>query len=508
MRLAPAAEVADDVSVNFNTSLVRSARLRDADLSVLPGSTEYALRSDRFWTRARLVVDVALVAGAAALADVTSSHVSTFTGQVLWPALFGVVVLYLSYLRGSYARRAQLDTLDDLRATGAAVGIATSVVVTLRVLLDAAPESSASHSVRLGIFAGASIVGGRVAINLWQARTRRQGKALVPTLIVGAGHIGRTAAKRLLDHPELGLKPVGFLDKEPLEQLDDSLRLPVLGASWDFDRIAAEHGLGQVIVTFSTAPSEVLLRIVNRCEELGIAVTLVPRLFEKVTERLTIEHLGGLPLITSHPSNPRGWQFAIKSAVDRAVALVLICLLAPLLVVCALAVWISLGRPILFRQWRVGCDGRLFEMLKFRSLRPNGDHGEALYNLPDDTAPGGVEDDDRLTRVGKFLRNTSLDELPQLLNVLRGEMSLVGPRPERPEFVELFEPRVHRYYDRHRVKAGITGWAQVNGLRGQTSLSDRVEWDNYYIENASLWLDLKIIGRTILALPRHSRTCR
>ena len=110
--------------------------------------------------------------------------------------------------------------------------------------------------------------------------------------------------------------------------------------------------------------------------------------------------------------------------------------------------------------------------------------------------------------MGSFLRNSSLDELPQLLNVLKGEMSLVGPRPERPEFVELFEPRIHRYDDRHRVRAGITGWAQINGLRGQTSLSDRVEWDNYYIENFSLWLDLKIIGRTIITLPRHSKVDR
>jgi lipopolysaccharide/colanic/teichoic acid biosynthesis glycosyltransferase len=184
------------------------------------------------------------------------------------------------------------------------------------------------------------------------------------------------------------------------------------------------------------------------------------------------------------------------------------CLLAPVLLGCALATWISLGRPILFRQRRVGRDGREFDMLKFRSLRPNGNESENLFDLPDDTAPGGVEAGDRVTKVGAFLRNTSLDELPQLLNVFKGEMSIVGPRPERPEFVELFEPRVHRYYDRHRVKAGITGWAQVNGLRGQTSLSDRVEWDNYYIENASLWLDIKIIGRTILALPRHSGTCR
>jgi exopolysaccharide biosynthesis polyprenyl glycosylphosphotransferase len=496
--------------VNFNTAFVRSARRPPDVQDALPleGHHDLALGDGVFWSRARLGLDLALMAGAAVVADLTSPAVHTFAGQVLWPALFAAIVVCLSYVRGTYARRVQLDSLDDLRATGSVLAVATSVVVTLRVLMDNVPEHGAVHTVRLGVFAAASIAVGRTALNLWQSQTRRQGKALVPTLIVGAGHIGRTTAKRLLEHPELGLKPIGFLDKEPRDEVEGSLWLPVLGASWDFDDIAAEHGIGQVIVTFSTAPSEVLLRIVNRCEELGIAVALVPRLFEKVTERLTIEHLGGLPLITSRSSNPRGWQFAVKYALDRVLALLLILLLAPVLLGCALAAWISLGRPILFRQRRLGRDGREFEMLKFRSLHPNGGDSDSLFDLPDDTAPGGVEDGGRVTRVGAFLRNTSLDELPQLFNVLKGEMSIVGPRPERPEFVELFEPRVHRYYDRHRVKAGITGWAQVNGLRGQTSLSDRVEWDNYYIENASLWLDLKIIGRTILALPRHSGTCR
>jgi exopolysaccharide biosynthesis polyprenyl glycosylphosphotransferase len=278
----------------------------------------------------------------------------------------------------------------------------------------------------------------------------------------------------------------------------------------------AEHGIGQVIVTFSTAPSGVLLRIVNRCEELGIAVALVPRLFEKVTERLTIEHLGGLPLITSRLSNPKGWQFIVKYALDRLLAFILVVLLLPILIGCALAVWLRMGWPIFFRQPRVGRDGKEFDMLKFRSMNGGleaGAEADAEWlaqQLRRDTSATeiGFDPDRRLTSVGEFLRNSSLDELPQLFNVLKGEMSLVGPRPERTSYVRQLESHIYRYSDRHRVKAGITGWAQVNGLRGQTSLSDRVEWDNYYIENASLWLDLKIIGRTILALPRHSGTCR
>jgi len=284
---------------------------------------------------------------------------------------------------------------------------------------------------------------------------------------------------------------------------EDSLPLPVLGASWDLDRVVSQHRVEQVIITFSRAPHEVLLRLVRRCEELGVHVAFVPRLFEKVTSKLTVEHIGGLPLISAHAVNPKSLQFAVKYAIDRIVAGFILLLALPIMLPTAIAILATLGRPLFFRQVRVGRDGRTFEMLKFRTMRPvEHELDEQALDLPPDTAPGGVEGGDRRTGVGRFLRRTSLDELPQLLNVLKGEMSLIGPRPERPEFVGLFEESVYRYGDRHRVKSGITGWAQVHGLRGKTSLSDRVEWDNYYIENWSLWLDLKVLLLTFLAVAR------
>jgi exopolysaccharide biosynthesis polyprenyl glycosylphosphotransferase len=443
------------------------------------------------------VLDLALLGVAVALAGLLFGD-STPVARAVWPAAFVAAVTSFSWIRGRYARQVTLDNLDTLRETAAAIAVAVGTVVSARVLLTADGDSGTS-TVRLAVAAAALLGCGRILLDVWHVGARRRGKALVPTLIVGAGRVGQLTAKRLLDNPGLGLLPVGYLDKEPMDD-GGKLGLPVLGASWDLDSVVASHDVGQVIVTFSTAPSEVLLRIVSRCEQLGIEVALVPRLFEKATERLTIEHLGGLPLVTSHPSDPRGWRFALKYATDRIVAALLLVVFAPLIVVCAVAVRVSLGRPILFRQRRVGCNGREFDMLKFRSMRPGDGRSSGALDLPDDTAPGGsAEAPDRVTRLGAFLRATSLDELPQLVNVLRGEMSLVGPRPERPEFVELFEEHVHRYFDRHRVKAGITGWAQVNGLRGRTSLSDRVEWDNFYIDNASPWLDLKIIGRTLLA---------
>jgi lipopolysaccharide/colanic/teichoic acid biosynthesis glycosyltransferase len=209
-----------------------------------------------------------------------------------------------------------------------------------------------------------------------------------------------------------------------------------------------------------------------------------------------VDHLGGLPLLHLRASDPSSWQFMVKYAVDRALAAAALLVLLPLFMAASVAVWISMGRPVFFRQARVGLDGRHFDMLKFRSMRP----AESSLEVDDDT--------NRLTKVGSFLRRTSLDELPQLLNVLRGEMSIVGPRPERPELAGIFASNVYRYGERHRVKSGITGWAQVHGLgRGpnrfaNTSQSDRAEWDNFYIENWSLWLDVKIALMTVFAVLR------
>jgi lipopolysaccharide/colanic/teichoic acid biosynthesis glycosyltransferase len=201
-------------------------------------------------------------------------------------------------------------------------------------------------------------------------------------------------------------------------------------------------------------------------------------------------------------------MFAAKYALDRVFAGVSLVLLAPVLGLVALAVLVSMGRPLFFRQQRVGRDGTIFEMLKFRTMRGLPEQaGEAdaqwaaqALGLGDTDVPFSPAADDRRTPLGAFLRRLSIDELPQLWNVLRGEMSLVGPRPERAHYVERFEQAVYRYPDRHRVKSGLTGWAQIHGLRGETSLKDRVEWDNFYIENWSPWLDVKILLRTVPAL--------
>ena len=210
-------------------------------------------------------------------------------------------------------------------------------------------------------------------------------------------------------------------------------------------------------------------------------------------------HLGGLPLLDLRFRHTTSPQFRVKHVLDRLGAALALMLLGPILLVSAAVVWLTMGRPIFFRQTRVGRDGNEFEILKLRTMKPSD--GAETADPPPDTAPGGVEGGvDRTTGVGRRLRQLSVDELPQLFNVLRGEMSLVGPRPERPEFVRGSPAKSTATGERHRVKPGITGWAQVYGLRGQTSISDRAEWDNYYIDNVSLRLDAKILLLTIATL--------
>jgi exopolysaccharide biosynthesis polyprenyl glycosylphosphotransferase len=321
--------------------------------------------------------------------------------------------------------------------------------------------------------------------------------------------VGAQVARRLDTHPEYGLTPVGFLDESPRSVAEVGGRdLPVLGTIDDLDETVRQTGVKRLIVAFFSVADAQVSRLIQHCQELGIEVSVVPRMFDTINDRVGYETVGGLPLLSFAAVDPDGLQFAVKHALDRVFALLLLIVLSPVLLCAAIAVRVSSPGPALFIQLRVGRDGRLFRLYKFRSMfmdaepeTPDGEGITALdFLLAGDTAPGGVEGSDRRTAVGRVLRRTSVDELPQLLNVLRGDMSLIGPRPERPEFVELFRQDIVRYGDRHRVKSGITGWAQVHGLRGQTSLAERVEWDNYYIANWSLALDLKILALTVLAL--------
>jgi exopolysaccharide biosynthesis polyprenyl glycosylphosphotransferase len=459
---------------------------------LMPLPVQAPERASRRWATHTVVVDLAMLALANAL-FLASNAGAAFSVPLL--VVFDVIVFGLVASWHGYARRLRLDALDDLRLTFTSTAVATMVIVSVDALRSA-DEPSTYAALRLWLVATILLAAGRLGANLVVAWRRASSRTAATTIIVGAGRVGRLTAIRLLDHPEFGLRPIGFLDAEPMEISGRPLSLPVLGNSANLGRVVAAQGVECAVVAFSTDSHDEQLDLLDECERLGIRALIVPRLFERVPSRLQVTHVGGLPLLELLPTSRHSIQFAVKYAIDRLAALALLVVLSPLLLALSVAVAVSLGRPILYRQDRVSLDGRRFNMLKLRTMHASeDDSGETMFDP--EVAPGGVEGEDRRTRVGAFLRRWSLDELPQLVNVLRGEMSLVGPRPERPGYVEYFRAHVRRYDGRLRTKAGITGWAQIHRLRGQTSISDRVEWDNYYIENFSLWLDFKILLRTI-----------
>jgi exopolysaccharide biosynthesis polyprenyl glycosylphosphotransferase len=458
----------------------------------------------------RLVTD-ALMLALAATVETLSASAAEIGDNPSWRIVFAALVLALLALRGLYRATTGRHFLDDARTILAATALAAMLITFLRVAFADQPNV-AEEAIRSWVFALVYMISGRAVLVMVSERANRLGQGGAPTVILGAGRVGHLIARRLLAHPELGLRPVGFVDPEPLD-VEHPSGLPVLGSDDRLEQVVRENGIEHAIISFFNAPYDVQLGLLRALQRMQVSVAIVPRLFEGVPDRITLERVGGLPLVTLYPSNPKAWRVSVKYALDRLLALVAIVVVSPLLVLAAVGTALTLGRPILFRQRRVGLDDRDFEMLKFRTMtgRPE-EHGEADAEWAeramgdDDAAGNGTAssriDERRTTRFGAFLRRTGLDELPQLFNVLRGEMSIVGPRPERSSYVALFKDRVRRYGDRHQVKAGITGWAQVHGLRGSTSLDDRIEWDNYYIENWSLWLDLKILLLTALAIFR------
>jgi exopolysaccharide biosynthesis polyprenyl glycosylphosphotransferase len=464
-------------------------------VAVFDGMTQRQRRSARL-----LLIDCLMLGLAVTIGLIGASRTGSPTEHWAWTLSYCLSALAVMKARGGYAVRLEASALDALGHAFVATALAATLIITARVLFDPDPHAAA-QTVRLWGFAAAYLFAGRLAFNI---AVHQAGRAGLKTLIVGAGSVGHMIARRLQDRPEMGLRPVGFLDKEPREG-DDDLP-PVLGASWDLEEVVREHQVEQVLVTFSTAPHEVLLSMVRRCRAMGVEVALVPRLFEEVSHRVAVDHLGGIALLRVGQIDPKGWQFEVKYALDRVVGALMVLAMAPVLLAIALMVKLSSTGPVFFHQKRVGIDGHEFEMLKFRTMRlaPPGTENDAAWaaRALGSEEKGAVAEvsADRRTRFGRFLRRWSLDELPQILNVVNGDMSLVGPRPERVGYVRAFEQHVYRYGDRHRVKSGLTGWAQVNGLRGETSLQDRIEWDNYYVENWSPLLDLKILALTLPAV--------
>jgi Undecaprenyl-phosphate glucose phosphotransferase len=265
----------------------------------------------------------------------------------------------------------------------------------------------------------------------------------------------------------------------------------VLGCVEELPRLIDEHAVDEVIIATPESDDEELVRLVSLAHREGVSIKVFPDLFEIMTAGVTIDDLGGLPLLSIRDVALRGWKLTVKRAMDIAFSAMFLVVFSPVLLLVALLIKLDSPGPAIYVQERMGLDGRPFLMFKFRSMRADADA----------KGPGWtIKDDPRRTRLGAVIRRLSVDELPNFINVLLGDMSLVGPRPEQPAFVQQFQRLVPRYMERHHEKAGITGWAQVNGLRGDTSIYERTKYDLWYIENWSVWLDVKIIIRTMFRI--------
>lgn len=408
---------------------------------------------------------------------------------VLWPVVF--------YFQGLYQRRRARSRFDESMRVLVGVALATAL---LTAGLSFYREFSYSRMV-LGIFAVVDLI--LVALVRWAIaatlkRIRRSGGNLQNVLVVGAGELGRQVVERLEEHREYGFRVVGFLDDDPGKQQREIDGVPVLGTTHDLERVVRERGVDQVLLALPLSAHHKTVQLIRRAGQLLVEIKVVPDLLQYYVLRAGVEDLDGIPVINLTQIPLEGFNRLVKRAMDIVGALVGLILTAPFFPVIALLIKREDGGPVFYSQVRMGLDGRSFRMYKFRSMRVDAEPGgEAQWTR---------NRDPRVTRIGAFLRRTNLDELPQLFNILKGDMSLVGPRPERPEFVERFRHRYPEYMARHWVRAGLTGWAQVNGLRGDTSIRKRMAADLYYIENWSLALDLRIIWLTLASTWRHRRT--
>jgi exopolysaccharide biosynthesis polyprenyl glycosylphosphotransferase len=409
---------------------------------------------------------------------------------LMWPLVF--------YFQGLYQQRRLRSRFDELLRVCLAVLLAT---ILLTAFLTFYRPSDFTYS-RLFLPIFAAIDAALVSISRWLIsdllrRVRRSGGNLQVVLVVGAGELGRRLVESLHAHREYGFSVVGFLDDDPGKQQRKIQGVPVLGTTRDLESVVAERRIDQVMIALPMAAHHRTVQLIRRCGQLLVEIKVVPDLLQYYVVRAATEDLDGLPIINLTQIPLQGWNQIVKRIFDVVGAGVLLLAAGWLFPLIAWLIKREDGGPTFYSQIRTGMDGRSFKLYKFRSMRADESiNGQGKWTRADDP---------RVTRIGAILRRYNLDELPQLLNVLKGDMSLVGPRPEQPEFVERFKTRYPEYQARHRVRSGLTGWAQVNGLRGDTSIRQRVVHDLYYIENWSLALDLKILWRTLRLAVHEAR---
>lgn len=391
--------------------------------------------------------------------------------------------------RQFYIPRA-VSRVDQFYAVFASVSIGTVISVAVSAFFFKGTTLEADYPRVMVMYAWLLaillIMLGRAAHQVVREFLRDRGVGKDRLLIVGTGDIARIILQRILWSPQLGYELVGVVHN--VEDGDAILDVPVLGGVEDLPDLIDRHNVDEVIVAMPEQGHREVVRVISYCERGRVSIKVFPDIFQFVTTEAGIDDLGGLPLLTVRNFALRGYMLIVKRLMDMLGAALGLVVFSPFMMLVAVAIKLESPGPVFFVQERMGLDGRPFKMIKFRSMRSDAESA----------GPGWtVDDDPRQTRLGRFLRRIDIDELPNLINVLLGEMSLVGPRPEQPYYVDEFRNTVPRYMERHREKAGMTGWAQVNGLRGDTSIVERTKYDLWYTENWSILLDVKILLRTV-----------
>ena len=411
----------------------------------------------------------------------------SYVGMMAVQVLAMVTVFFFYRL---YHRPRALSSIDEFYSLFGAVSVGTILAIALSSLMfkNSALELDYSRGMILYAWVLTIVLDGtgRLAHGWMQQALQARGLGGARVLIVGTGDVGQMILQKILYLPGLGYEVMGFVDGGDQKAVAG---VPVLGQIGDLPSLIDERSVDEVIIALPEASHEEILTIISLCERGKVSIKIYPDVFQIMAAQVTIGDLGGLPLLTVRDIALRGWKLTLKRAVDLIGSVIGLVVLSPLMILIAALIKLESPGSVFYAQVRMGLDAKPFWTIKFRSMRADAEA---------ETGPvWATKDDPRRTRLGAFIRRFSIDEWPQFINVFLGEMSLVGPRPERPVFVEQFKRSIPRYMDRHREKAGITGWAQVNGLRGDTSIAERTKYDLWYIENWSLLLDFKIILRTI-----------
>ena len=377
-------------------------------------------------------------------------------------------------------RRANL-LVHMMQALGAAC-------IVLSIIYFLAPDSSLGRGIAVTAapLSLAFLLGWRLSANATNLLARGDERVL----LVGTGDAGVNLVRHVLRHPEYNMKVIGFLDEKGMDIGKSLVNPAIIGATADLESIVAAEKIDRVILSLKERRGGTPVRELLHLKFAGVGVEDVHSCFERLSGRIALEHLSPSWLILSDGFKKSAWLRASKRAVDFFVSMVLLVLAAPIMPLVALAIYVESGRPIFFKQMRVGYKGKEFELIKFRSMVQDAEKNGPQW---------ATKQDSRVTAVGKLIRKTRLDELPQLFNVFRGEMSLVGPRPERPVFCKMLEEQIPYFNLRHSARPGLTGWAQVRFKYSANidDSKDKLELDLFYLKNMSLFVDLAILFETV-----------